>query len=443
MFLIVDGRSRRKKRLFLLGAVTVSIFLGLVLFSRSVAITSQLYARQGLEKVFLLSDIPQANRSQPQQKTFDHVFDAYIQRHERALRNLEDADTAFVKVEFLQAGLGNNIPQILNGMLVALLTGRVLLVDYKKLPELFESKIELNWSKYESKLTSSAESTFIYILEHGNHDRDRTWLTLATSDLNEVYGAHRIWGVRGFDYSAPLLQANPHYRAILQEWFPDGRIFYHVMRRFISIHSDIMAKVHSFKYSHFGKYTIGIHVRRLKNEKTVPQIRTYADVALQVAMQSGVALDDIRFFVAADSPSARQELSSMLGKHRVIYTPIDVVSTNENNNPGGSLADGLWDMGLLMHCDHRIVTLGSSYGQIAAAWTGLPYLTVMHLYERITTATEILKVRYWGSALGEPCMYATLRILSKEVKGGKWAEAARYLKEMPGYLHHSQCHWKT
>ncbi|KXS19238.1 hypothetical protein M427DRAFT_53193, partial [Gonapodya prolifera JEL478] len=158
-------------------------------------------------------------------------------------------------------------------------------------------------------------------------------------------------------------------------------------------------------------YVIGIQIRTLKETDTVPPIKHYVDAAMAIWRSSRQPWSKTRIFLATDTASAREEVrSELLLHHKTIVSDCasinselvacegsadlevehllyredsDISFGNIISRTVESDTDGLIDMKLLSMCDDLVVTYGSSFGFVGAAWGGIVPTYVLHLKPEI------------------------------------------------------------
>ncbi|TPX32706.1 hypothetical protein SmJEL517_g04261 [Synchytrium microbalum] len=290
-------------------------------------------------------------------------------------------------------GLGNHIPMIVNGFVLAVITGRFVLVDYPMANKTFQFSPNLDYSSYHHLLPKER----VTVLK--NYEWEK-FSICATENLQSYY-QQPVWELEGVDYWIPLLQANPHYTATLERLFPDGQIGHHVLTKIVRLQTGLESRLEVYKASKFGKFNVGIHFRQHKRSSTVGSIRMYASVALQLGANSGRKKEDIRFHLATDDPLIRQRFLPYFGD-RLIHLSVDWKASNSANNPGGSMDDAVLDWGALASCNELVITYGSSFGNAAASYSGSKHYVIMPVRDNLANSRE---VAFWGGASSEMCFF--------------------------------------
>ncbi|TPX34673.1 chitinase [Synchytrium microbalum] len=392
----------------------------------------------------------------------DTAFEEYRVRHERALRNVTAHPWIISKA--IYGGLGNRLPQLVNGIVLALLTNRTVLLEY---PDHVRNiwNFNLDLDRWNRDLGEEEDQVMIVGEAVLLKERARKLFTdCITEDLSAYYddpehGGVRTWVILGVDYFVPFWQANPHYRKKFETIFPDGRVAYHVLRKTLGLRSALDKALSEYKAAHFRPYMVGIHVRAHKL-KNIGYMRSYATIAKQLAMVSGRPMDEVGFHLATDNVQSRDELISWLGVDYVSYLPVNFTANNGEGNPGGSDEFAAIDYVALGSCDAVVATYGSSFGQWAGSWSGRPYVT---MNQRLDTYNTTREVSFWNSLISEPCSFSVKQFAetpgagshnlteleeqyARDVMYGNWASieknretrAVSFLMALPQYLHHTQ-----
>ncbi|TPX53234.1 hypothetical protein SeMB42_g00904 [Synchytrium endobioticum] len=453
---------RRSFKLVVLSAVTFCFFLGWFAINASTAgINFDNYKMTRTNTLRMTSNhVFRAKKDRNLTKpgmVFDLAFERYQRRHEKAISDF-NSTTNWIIARMVGGGLGNRLPHLVNGMVLAMLTDRPLLLELT--PHLRKIwQFSLDFDLGNRRLTG--ESVPIMV------DLNRTLTSVhVTEDVARYFdspqdGGVRNWLLQGLDYFVPLWQANPHYNHRLEALFPDGRVAYHVLRNTIGLNSDLAAALSEYLALKFRPFMIGIHLRTGKRPN-IAAIRTYAMVAKQIASTAGLSMDKIGYHIATDNKKMRDEMKLWLGQ-QATYLHVNFTANNTEKNPGGSDEDGALDFMALTSSDVIIATHSSSFGQWAAAWSGANYVT-MNL--RQLNYTNDLEGVYWRSIVPEPCSFH-VKWLAGHPEAGSYNVSAveqqyqldsasnnhtaiqehrefrakTLLLASPMYYHHVQCHY--
>jgi len=184
----------------------------------------------------------------------------------------------------------------------------------------------------------------------------------------------------------------------------------------MNITQDLQTQVDDYKAKYFKKLTIGIQIRTKKHFRGLekPAMETFFKLARLLQQKHEVSDDETSFFVTTDDPHAFDVANNVLHGLNVWHTDF---------HPRRTLSGDLMavvDMRLLSLCDEMVITHGSSFGQIAAAWTKkLPYSVAPG-------------DTYWGASVSEPCYW--------NVRNALKVPAVRENQPPVLELHHMLCH---
>ncbi|TPX32707.1 hypothetical protein SmJEL517_g04260 [Synchytrium microbalum] len=359
----------------------------------------------------------------------------------------------------MYGGLGNRLPQLVNGVVLALIANRTVLLEYP-------DYIRENWQFSLDFDSSNRELGRQQVVVMDEKARDLISISITESLDNhfndDKRGGIRTWVILGADYHVPYWQANPHYKEKLEALFPDGRIAHHVLRKTIRLKPELERALSEYKSIHFRPYMIGIHVRTHNRHSDIGLMRTYAAIAEQLAMSSN-RKHDVAFHLATDNIKVRQELEMWLGINRTRHLNINFEEGNAMNNPGGSDVAAALDFMALATCDDVVATHSSTFGHWAATLAGRPY-TIVNLRQQDYRNSR--EVAFWRSITSEPCSFLAksftqspnagsmnMSALEDEYQADLAAHnltaieekrefrAISLLMQSKMYIHHTQCHF--
>ncbi|BDA51570.1 probable fucosyltransferase 5 [Coccomyxa sp. Obi] len=350
------------------------------------------------------------------------------------------------------AGLGNTLPSVVSGLLLALLMERCLFVDFHFFNEYFTHELDFSWDRHAERLLAHGHNASlpenIPAPFASGHPTTSNFSEVADVWMFRDIPVHyeRHYGIEvlaDLDWSAALLQSNPFHQAFLDKYFPRREIFRPLASFLLRPAPQYDHKITAFKRKHFTHFTIGLQIRRRKCDfeelhcDTRPSIESYCDVARSIQLARDVADSDVRFFIAADVPETYPQVTKILGRERVIFvedgivkfSPIRDRGKNPIGNPG-SLESALVDIALLSQCDDIITTFASSFGYVAAAWGGIAPVHMMF------GTHESSQNPYWYRALSsEPCYWQAKRLM-RDISEA----AVKRFRSNPLWIQYSQCH---
>jgi xyloglucan fucosyltransferase len=321
-------------------------------------------------------------------------------------------------------GLGNRLPAVVTGYVLALFTQRLFLlqstsleyvqlpfpVDWKQHSDRFSNHTQCNvpWKKLPDGSTGFCEDS--YVNRTGNSTAD-------------------IYFFSSFDYDLPLLQINPAFRKYFRKFFPDGQVS-HAILQYLLRPAPVLQEAMQPYLADAQHCAVGMHIRTRKYSGV--RVKQFISIArMLIQGQAGSV------FVASDA-SLFQYVQRALPGRKVWWsqhtsTALEAAQRTQGNNPGSELS-ALVDILLLAHCRQLILTPASSMGAMAAALAGVSPVYVnfgQHL-------DPFLNPWFWQSPTSEPCFTkASSMHLSTE-------PLARHFRDRhPLYLFHNQCHYQN
>ncbi|CAL8469681.1 g9222 [Coccomyxa elongata] len=381
------------------------------------------------------------------------LLDSYKERHNACVNSKTlPGKYLVVRMEDKDAGIGNQLPSVVTGFLLALMMDRCLFVDFPFFNKYFDHELDFSWEHHAERLlahghNATAPEDAPLMIPFGYKAIADLWMYRnMTEYFHKYYGALMF---KDLDYSAALLVNNPHHQEFIDKYFPTRDIFAPLASFILRIRPEFDNKIKEFKHLNFKLFNIGLQIRRRKcnrdpNEVSCelrPSVEAYCTVARHIQLSHGIHDDDVRFFVAADEPEIYTQVVKILGADRVIFTD-NGISPNSSlrgvENPAqnkGTLESALQDMALMSHCNDLVMTLASSFGYVAAAWGG--YAPVHMVYGRHTTSQN----PYWYRAISsEPCYWQT-----KNMMRALDDKAVQRFRSNPLWMQYTQCHydWDT
>ncbi|RKO93028.1 hypothetical protein BDK51DRAFT_39817 [Blyttiomyces helicus] len=409
---------------------------------------------------------------------FAAAFRAYAAQHSIVVNRptgFLPSDRFVIVRAFTTAGIGNRMPAVVTGLFLAMTTNRTLLVDWPEFEELFDPEIDVvltvdrkvqlasairerAWD--EGNATSEAEldeamprfsrampAVGVLIPVTRVQENLAKWIT-TDFRTDDNFGYATVITYRSMDYSTPLLMANPTMRPWFEALFgtePGGlHPFHAAAKHLFRPQADIEREARAFHRRHLAGagLAVGIQVRTRKRRATAPDLSLYFSTALgigrsrQAARTGGDKIAPLRFFVASDRLEVADVMERALSPHPVFATrDVSLENPDQNRNPGTDRA-AVVDMRILALCDELVVTFGSSFGQVAAAWGGISSVVIMH-----GTHAGWDRPFWWATGgITEPCMFEGRRIAGFG-QSDSFSELYGQWVQMPLWTYHSQCHW--
>lgn len=351
-----------------------------------------------------------------------------------------DTPKYFVYKGLLDRGIGNRLPSLIASFLFAMLSDRILLIDYPDFYRYFSpvGLPDLRLETYKSHLGKDWSSSRLDL----TCDRMDFYSTIASSDLEKIWKSYKIVTFGCDDYPILPLTTNPHYVRDLQVMFPDHQYFRVIGSKLTVLSkpvNDLLLhhKIESFKEIPFK---IGIHVRtkKLVPGTLIPPVSHYGGMVELVQRLKNWQKNQVRIFVAVDDVEYRNRLISYLVKlgfreDFIVYQKGDFLLEETTGGDPGTEMSAFVDLAFLAACDELILTHSSSFGTIAASWGGINAWNVYGVKEK---SLESQDAWYSLSIGAEPCWYMSkraLEVMDPNVVGR--------IKQHPLWMTNSQCHF--
>jgi hypothetical protein len=206
-----------------------------------------------------------------------------------------------------------------------------------------------------------------------------------------------------FDYPVAVMEGNPHVKPFLDRYFGHRDSYHAISSIIFPLKQPLVDRVEAVCAGGFQRHMIGLQMRRLKGHGDyLPEVDSFTHLALAVQEARGWTDDETGFFVATDVPGVLDDVKAALPGRTVVYMEKDMkIAFQPNENPG-TVIDALIDMKLLSVCDEILITYGSSFGQVAAAWGGLkPYVLLFGSRFINKQLPRMSQVRHRPEALNE------------------------------------------
>ena len=377
-----------------LGLGVVLLYFTLILFHHVILIETRLYYNR-------LNDVPKPRCSClgeecTSEEEVQKLFARYQKLHHTILHETPPEKQRFVFFTAPESGLGNRMQALTSAFLVALLTDRALIVQWKShmmsganIDDLFQHP-GFDWSSpeaYNIMATSSVPDWKSYISfpycrtcasRGGKHIRDSYSRLLCDADASIETDA-RVLQIYSTQWFAPVLAHNPHYRDRICKLL--GKDLGGVLTRFLykpvpAIQNEIDRLKAEFDQSH---RVIGLKLRM--NEASaidLDQVDSFYTCAAaleeqlynlppRVAHPVGAGPPKkVRWFLATDRYSEKVRLQSLIGD-RLIDAGAGMVS----KSGAAGMMNAVVDMWVLGEADELINSPYSTFGYMAHTRTSL------------------------------------------------------------------------
>lgn len=284
-----------------------------------------------------------------------------------------------------EAGLGNRLLGLISSFLLALLTNRILLVDFYDydIDDLVCNEFirwslpkTVNWSLIQRRVrqgyvnaadvasvagvdgfvkTASVDGFVKMATLSLDLQNNRNRQLLASSELSKLWINVQILKVCSIIYFVPLLFANPHYAPLLLHWFPDLDVAHPLARLMLQPIDSVWKQFqHTLAMQSSSQKSIGLQFRSFNGKYNETQINTLINCA--------DSLSPSQVFIASLHP----EISPYLNSHRP-WRVIHRFAEQRQIKGLKQARTALHDIWMLSECDDLIITGRSTLGYIAMA----------------------------------------------------------------------------
>jgi hypothetical protein len=327
-------------------------------------------------------------------------------------------------------GLGNRLPSVVTGFVLALLTKRLFML-HSTLLDLVDLPFPARWVEHMGRAagTPRCNSHWSALLQPG--------LALCEASFYEQRGlpvdaasTARVVAYSSIDYDVPLLQINPALAPLFDKFFPDGEVAHavltHLLRPKPALEEALKPLLPAAQ-----DCAVGLHIRT----------RKYGGVRVKqfvrIARMLGRGHPGGSVFVASDANLFHHVQAGLPGR-RVWWSnatrdALAASTLTRGNNPGTEMSAVL-DMLLLSKCRQLVLTPASSLGAVAAALAGVP-----PAYANFGRHEDpFLNPWFWQSPTTEPCMFK-----ASAWHTGNDSIAVTFRESHPLFLYHNQCHYQS
>jgi hypothetical protein len=307
------------------------------------------------------------------------------------------------------------------GLMMAMLSERLFMVQQDAA---FASQVQLTWDcNWQDFVELYANSTQCSVDINALNGPINNWCQ-ANESSAVVMHYHSIY------YDMPLLQIGGAYQSRMQHLFPKGDVFHSFVRHLVEPSVAVRSAADMYA-SQSEQCLVGVQIRSMRAFPGSPQ--QYVDLHQYANITAGIAqLNPGNIFIAADTDLFHDIAQLLPG--RVVWwnnlTQSTLTSARSAGGNPGSDVSAMADILLLASCQHLVITAGSSFGALAAAWGGLHAVHVTRgLHEK-----PFYTPWFWVSMTSEPCMFKM-----SPIWGGLHAVTRQALRQHPLYLYHEQC----
>jgi hypothetical protein len=329
-------------------------------------------------------------------------------------------------------GIGNRLPSIATAFVMALFTGRLLLVDAKAVLQHIDLPLPADWHQHKSRYgrhdcipVVRSSSTVMHLCVHSSNSINST-ATGNTTGLNVSDAT--LLKYRSMDYDMPILQVNPQLSELFNKFFPDGEVFHAVAKYLYKPAAIVTAGMQPY-FQRARDCIVGLQMRHKKPyDGQQVQADHFASIARMLAKRQVGTM-----FLASDADvfsHMQQLLGPLLWWSSLTSTSVGSRNTTAGNP--GTETSAFVDIFLLTKCKAIVVSPASSFGIVAAGIAGVK--AVFATYGR--HEVPFLNTWFWQSVTSEPCMFK-----ASKSHGFGGAIQARLKASYELYLYHTQCHY--
>lgn len=330
-------------------------------------------------------------------------------------------------------GLGNRLPAIATGYVMALFTKRVFLL-HSSLLEFMDTPSSSDWQALRGRYSNASACDISWqqlasaSIELCGQPEQQDVAGIAQGASQEHNGLVQLVRYSSIDYELPLLQINPFLKPYFQKFFPTGEVFHAAMRFLLHPRPVLQAAMQPYLQD-AERCRVGILLRTRKYAGVRP--RQFTSIA-RMLMQGREGT----VFVASDANVFARVRQGMPGRHvwwsQYTSDALATASQTKGRNPGTELSAVL-GMVLLSKCEQLVLTPASSLGAVAAGFGGIkPVIANFGKHK-----DPFLNPWFWQSVTSEPCFFK-----ASGMHVDTSAFAATFRNAHPLLLYHNQCHYQ-
>ena len=191
------------------------------------------------------------------------LFLDYAEQHTRCVYDTQSVCRyVLITTSSDHGGLENELPCLVTGFVLALLSGRILMMDFEGYDTILRHSLDFKWQKQAERLTDRHQNVSNVTFE----EQPPQSTFYAATNFKEAYAnVSMIRFLMDKDYWIPVLQTNPQHVHFFEEYFSPQRIFQPMAQYLLRFSGSVEAQVSRFKRRHLsGAHTIGIQIRLFK-----------------------------------------------------------------------------------------------------------------------------------------------------------------------------------
>ncbi len=291
----------------------------------------------------------------------------------------------------IDAGLGNRLQALVSSFLLAIVTDRVLIVDWStssdssRLPsgemssmvplsDLFSTPYPMEFStdvKEGTALFNSFKSTRRNVVLDGHVNRGISvaggfYEDVLCENLKASLGEEVI-AISSYDWFGPIVANNPHFYEPIVSYF-GFNAFPLLFENLLKPHASAQLIIDRYLEIFSKHFVIGVQIRRLRLRAKDEHFVWRSVMALKASAEATQS-KPVAFYVATDlTASWERFLAIFESSGPVMSAAIESGYLNRNSKEGLQL--GVVDLYLLGECDKVVLSAESTYGGVAMGRTG-------------------------------------------------------------------------
>ena len=287
-------------------------------------------------------------------------------------------------------GMGNRLLSLVAAFLYAVLTERVLILDWRHsedqwdLDDLFASppidwdfrRLADHYGGNQFILDAKGKHPTLEVNEHWGSENNRlSYEELLCSPLNSTLRQDtQFLAMYGNQYFSPLLIHNVHVRSRLESaGFSAGRLAPPVMRFLLTLVPGLRKKIEDYKAEYWRPYMIGIQVRTKEGHVSGDAMSLLAFKCAKTLTEalplSWRQRGDVGWYVATDNASMAimgKALHPQCTQHTPYPLPVSYLDCPQDFSKEG-IECAIQHMFLLAEADDLVMTKASTFGDISHA----------------------------------------------------------------------------
>ncbi|CAF2040612.1 unnamed protein product [Rotaria magnacalcarata] len=331
------------------------------------------------------------------------LLDSY-NKYRNCIIKYSYTDVDFVVFDAVN-GLGNRVLGLIAVITYALVTSRVLLINWQPgdnhqvyFEDLFlpiSDKAPFSYQYSLARLVNLIRNRWINEIEHKTKESQipTDWAFYFDREIlcnNKVYSqswfkglrfyilnfiSHRVKWIRTDQYFVPLLKRNEKTKQAFITLFQNGQVFSELARSLLHPVPKVNSIIENFqtKYNLENNYVaIGVHMRSWSTNMVnhIEPFQKCIEHVIQNVSKSSKEEILIRLYIISNAQQRRQQLQSHISRMYKNVEILNVPETHKDANVVEKMQYTLAELLILSKMKHLIVTSKSTFGMIAQGLAG-------------------------------------------------------------------------